>query len=116
MHAFKILHVTELSTGTDLEKLRRRAQNQELWRKGVNAIIEDYTRKWIERENKRTRYNPEAASQGGGRQAVARRGPGRPRGRQQLQGQLFTVLVLVYMRIHSYIHTDTCSSISSISA
>ena len=29
-------------------------------------------------------YNP---AQGGGRQALARRGPGRPRGRQQLQEQ-----------------------------
>jgi hypothetical protein len=65
--------VTELSTGTDLEKLRLRAQNQLLWRKGVDAIIEEYKRKWTERENKRARYNP---AQGGGRQAVARRGPG----------------------------------------
>ena len=32
--------VTELSTGTDLVKLRLRAQNQLLWRKGVDAIIE----------------------------------------------------------------------------
>ena len=40
------------------------------------------------RENKRARYNLAAASQEGGeRQAVARQGPGRPRGRQQQQGQ-----------------------------
>ena len=47
-------NVPELSTGTDLEWeiLRNRAQNQILWRKGVDAIIEDYKRKWTERENK----------------------------------------------------------------
>ena len=55
--------------------------------KGVDAIIEEYKRKWNNRENKRTRYNPAAASQGGGRQRAARRGPGRPPGRQQQQGQ-----------------------------
>ena len=81
-------NVTELSTGTDLEILRNRAQNQQLWRKGVDAIIEEYKRKWTEeRENKRTRYNPAAASQGGGRQRAARRGPGRPPGRREQQGQ-----------------------------
>ena len=32
-------NVTELSTGTDLEILRNRAQNQQLWRKGVDAIM-----------------------------------------------------------------------------
>jgi len=77
--------ITELSMGTDLEILRNRAQNQQLvWRKGVNAIIEEYKRKWTERENKRTRYNP---AQGRERQAVARRGPGCPRGRLQVQVQ-----------------------------
>ena len=80
-------NVTELSTGTNLEILRNRAQNQQLWRKGVDAIIEEYKRKWTDRENKRTRYNPAAASQGGGRQRAARRGPGRPPGRRQQQGQ-----------------------------
>ena len=77
-------NVNELMTGTDLEKLRRKAQNQHLWRKGVDAIIEEKKRKWNERENKKTRYNP---AQGGERQGVARRGPGRPRGRVQQQGQ-----------------------------
>ena len=52
----------------------------------VDAIIEEYKRKWTGRETKRARYNPAAASQGGGRQRV-RRGPGRPPGRRQLQGQ-----------------------------
>jgi len=78
-------NITELSTGTDLEILRNRAQNQSLWRKGVDAIIAEYKRKWTERENKRTRYNPAVAPQGGGHRA--RRGPGRPPGRTQVQGQ-----------------------------
>ena len=78
-------NVTELSTGNDLQTLRRRAQNQNLWRKGVDAIIAEYQRKWVERENKRTRYNPAAAPQGGGRRE--RRGPGRPPGRAQVRGQ-----------------------------
>ena len=59
-----------------LSLLRNRAQNQQqLWRKGVDAIIEEYKRKWTERENKRTRYNynPAAASQGGGRQRAPAR-------------------------------------------
>jgi hypothetical protein len=77
-------NVNELMTGTDLEKLRHKAQNQHLWRKGVDAIIEEKKRKWNERENKKARYNP---AQGGERQGVARRGPGRPRGRVQQQGQ-----------------------------
>ena len=55
--------------------------------KGVDAIIEENKRKWDDRENKRPRYNLAAASQGGGRQTVARRGPGRPPGRTQVQGQ-----------------------------
>ena len=80
-------NVTELSKGTDLEILKNRAQNQKLWRKGVEAIIEEYKRKWIERENKRTRYNPEGAVQGGGRRRAERRGPGRPPGRRLQQGQ-----------------------------
>ena len=50
-------YVTELSTGTYLEILRNRAQNQQLRRKGVDAIIEEYKRKWIERENKRVGNN-----------------------------------------------------------
>jgi len=53
--------------------------------KGVDAIIEEYKRKWDERENKRLRYNQAAASQGGGRRA--RRGPGRPPVRTQVHGQ-----------------------------
>jgi len=80
-------NVTELSTGADLEILRNQAQNQNLWRKGVDAIIEEYKRKWDERENKRPRYNQAAASQGGRRQAAGRRRPGRPIGRTQVQGQ-----------------------------
>jgi len=40
-----------------------------------------------ERSRRNHQYNPAAALQGGERQAVARRGPGRPRGREQLQGQ-----------------------------
>jgi len=40
--------VTELSTGADLVKQRLRAQNQLLRRKRVNAIIEEYKRKWTE--------------------------------------------------------------------
>ena len=78
-------NVTELSKGTELEILRNRAQNQQLWRKGVDAIIEEYKRKWTGRETNRARYNP-AAALGGGRQR-ARRGPGRPPGRRQQQGQ-----------------------------
>ena len=78
-------NVNELMTGTDLEKLTHKAQNQHLWRKGVDAIIEEKKRKWNERENKKTRYNP---AQEGERQGVARRGPGRPKGRVQQQGQL----------------------------
>ena len=65
--------------------MRNRAQNQHLWRKGVDVIIEEYKRKWTERENKRIRYNQAAAPQGGG--CRARRGPGRPTGRTQVQGQ-----------------------------
>jgi len=59
-------NITELSTGADLEILRNRAQNQDLWRKGVDSIIAEYKRKWTGRENKRTRYTPAAAPQGGG--------------------------------------------------
>jgi hypothetical protein len=69
--------VTELSTGNDLyvQTLRRRAQNQNLWRKGaVDAIIEEYKKKWKNREDKRTRYNPAAASK-------RRRTPRTPRSR-----------------------------------
>jgi hypothetical protein len=73
-------NVTELSTSADLEILRNRAQNQNLWRKGVDAIIEEYKRKWDDRESKRPRYNPAAVTQGGGRQAVVCRGLGRPPG------------------------------------
>ena len=51
-----------------------------LWRKGVDAIIEEYKRKWTGRETNRARYNP-AEALGGGRQR-ARRGPGRPPGRR----------------------------------
>jgi hypothetical protein len=76
-------NVTDLLTGTDLEIMRNRAQNKQFLRKGVDAIIEEYKKKWNDREDKRTRYNPAAASQGGGRQTEARRGPGRPPGRQQ---------------------------------
>ena len=74
-------NVTELSTDTDLEILRNRAQSQQLWRKGVDAIIEEYKTKWAERENKRTRYKPAVWAQGGGRQTAGRRGPGYPPGR-----------------------------------
>jgi hypothetical protein len=69
--------VTELSTGklaqTYVEKLRHRAQNQQLWRKGVDAIIEEYKKKeWNERgENKRARFNPAAASQARRRTTIA---------------------------------------------
>ena len=78
--------------------MRNRAQNQQLWRKGVDAIIEEYKRKWTERENKRARYN---LAQGGGRQAVARRGPGRPRGRRQLQRQGQRNITEYYGRMQS---------------
>jgi hypothetical protein len=54
-------------------------------RKGVDAIIAEYKRKWTERENKRIRYNPAATPQGGRRRE--RRGPGRPPGRVQVRGQ-----------------------------
>jgi hypothetical protein len=37
--------------------------------------------------DKKTVYNPTAASQGGGRQEAECRGLGRPRGRRQQQGQ-----------------------------
>ena len=62
--------------------------NQKLWRKGVDAVTEAYTRKWNDRENKKTRYNPVVAQQGGGgQQGGARRGRGRPRGRGRQHGQ-----------------------------
>jgi hypothetical protein len=50
-------NITELSTGADLEILRNRAHNQDLWRKGVDAIMEEYKRKWTERENKSSNSN-----------------------------------------------------------
>jgi len=43
-HAASIT-IYELSTDTDLEILRNRAQNQQIWRKGVDAKIEEYKRK-----------------------------------------------------------------------
>jgi len=94
-------NVTELSTGADLEIMRNQAQNKRLWRKGVDAIIEEYKKKWNGREEKRTRYNPAAASQGGGRQTEARRGPGRPLGRGQQQGQRNTTQYLSRMQLQT---------------
>ena len=55
-------NVTELLTATDLEIIRNRAQNKQLWRKGVDAIIEEYKKKWNDREDKRTRYNQAAGN------------------------------------------------------
>ena len=87
---FNNFNIHELSSGTDLATLRLKAQNQQLWRKGVDAVTEAYKRKWNDRENKKTRYNPAVAQQGGGgQQGGARRGRGRgrPRGRGRQHGQ-----------------------------
>ena len=87
---FNHFNIHELSRGTDLATLRLKAQNQQLWRKGVDAVTEAYKRKWNDRENKKTRYNPAVAQQGGGgQQGGARRGRGRgrPRGRGRQHGQ-----------------------------
>ena len=70
---------------TDLATLRLKAQNQQLWRREVDAVTEAYTWKWNDRENKKTRYNPAVAQQGGGgQQGGARRGRGRQHGQRSI--------------------------------
>jgi len=85
---YNLFNIHELTKGNDLEILRHRAQNQQIWSNGVAAIVAKYKERWTIRENRRPRYIPTAVAQGGARQGDRGRGrPGRPRGRTLLRGQ-----------------------------
>ena len=45
--------INELSTGTHLLTLRRKAENRKNWKKGVKLIVEKEQQKWNERDNKK---------------------------------------------------------------